>query len=266
MRILFIGDIVGRLGRVATSELLPKLKDEFRPDVVIANGENSANGVGITKRIYDELIDMGIDVITSGNHIWDKKEILQDINACTSLIRPANYPDGAPGVGYKIFAAKDGTKYAVINLIGRVFMPPMDDPFKCADKLIEKIKEETNIILVDIHAEATSEKAALGWHLDGRVSAVIGTHTHVQTSDERILLQGTAFITDAGMVGSYNSVIGVGREQIIKRFISGLPERFEADKTSPALFNGLIIDIDDKGKAKEIKRILRLVENVDIET
>lgn len=265
MRILFIGDIVGRLGRVATSELLPKLKDEFKPDVVVANGENSANGVGITKRIYEELHDMDIDVITSGNHVWDKKEILLDINDCANLIRPANYPDGAPGVGYKIFATKEGAKYAVINLTGRVFMPVMDDPFKCADKLIEKIKQETNIILVDFHAEATSEKAAMGWYLDGRVSAVIGTHTHVQTSDERILLQGTAFISDAGMVGSFNSVIGVGKEQIIKRFVSGLPERFEVDKSSPALFNGLIIDIDDKGKAKSIVRISRLVDDLDIE-
>lgn len=261
MKILFIGDIVGRGGRAIVRSLLPALKQAYSIDVVIANGENSAAGVGITKKVYDELMLMGIDVITTGNHIWDRREFLPDIEQCTNLIRPANYPDGVPGKGYGIFTSKP-LRYGVTNLLGRIFMPCMGCPFRAADKLIEKIKAETPIMIVDFHGEATSEKNALAWYLDGKVSAVIGTHTHVQTSDERILPQGTAYITDVGMVGAYDSVIGVRKEQIIKRFLLGMPEHFEPERKGPGLFNALMIDIGDDGKSKEVKRIFKVVESM----
>lgn len=265
MKILFIGDIVGRPGRSIVRSLLPELRKEFSPDIVIANGENAAAGVGITKKIYDELMNYGIDVITMGNHIWDRRDFLPDISSCPNLIRPANYPEGVPGIGYKVFSGSR-VKYGVTNLVGRVFMPCIDCPFRIADSLLLKMKGETPIIIIDFHGEATSEKNALAWFLDGKVSAVIGTHTHIQTADERILPQGTAFITDAGMVGAYDSIIGVQKEQIIKRFWLSIPEHFEPEKNGPGLFNGLIIDIDDKsGKAKEIKRIYRITEAINVQ-
>jgi metallophosphoesterase (TIGR00282 family) len=264
MKILFIGDIVGRLGRILVKDMVPVLKRDHKIDVVVVNGENSAAGVGITKKICEELHSFGVDVITTGNHIWAKRDILEDITSCPSLIRPANYPDGVPGVGYKVFS-KDNIKYAVINLIGRVFMSAVDDPFRCADKIIEKVKADTPIILVDIHGEATSEKNALAWYLDGRVSAVIGTHTHVQTADERILPQGAAYITDAGMCGALNSIIGMQKNQIVKRFLTGLPEKFEVETEGPAIFNGLIVDIGSDGKAKSVVRINKVIEEVKTE-
>jgi hypothetical protein len=261
MKILFIGDIIGRPGRAITGSLLPELKKEFLPDVVIANGENSAAGVGITKKVYDELMNMGIDVITMGNHIWDRKEFLPDIASCPNLVRPANYPEGVPGKGYDIYSMK-GVKYGVINLVGRVFMSCINDPFQTANAIIQKMKSETHIIFIDFHGEATSEKNALAWYLDGKVSAVIGTHTHIQTADERILPKGTAFITDAGMVGAYDSIIGVQKEQIIKRFLLSMPERFEPEDKGPGIFNGLVIDIDENGKTREIKRIHKIIPDM----
>ncbi len=261
MKILFIGDIIGRPGRTITASLLPELKKEFSPDVVIANGENSAAGVGITKKVYDELMDMGIDVITMGNHIWDRKEFLPDIASCPNLVRPANYPEGVPGKGYDVYSSK-GIKYGVVNLVGRVFMSCINDPFQTANDIVQKIKHETHIIFIDFHGEATSEKNALAWYLDGKVSAVIGTHTHIQTADERILPKGTAFITDAGMVGAYDSIIGVQKEQIIKRFLLSMPERFEPEDKGPGIFNGLVIDIDESGKAREIKRIYKVIPDM----
>lgn len=261
MKILFIGDIVGRPGRAIVRELLPKLKEEYSPDVVIANGENAAAGVGITKKVYDELMNMGIDVITMGNHIWDRREFLPDISSCPNLIRPANYPEAVPGKGYDVFSAK-GVKYGVTNLLGRVFMPCIDCPFHAANLLVAKMKSETPIILVDFHGEATSEKNALAWYLDGKVTAVIGTHTHIQTADERILPKGTAFITDAGMVGAYDSIIGVQKEQIIKRFVLSMPEHFEPEDKGPGLFNGLVLDVDESGKTREIKRIYKIVKDM----
>jgi len=261
MKLLFIGDIVGRGGRALVKELLPSLRKEYSPDIIIANGENAASGVGITLKTYNELIDYGVDVITMGNHIWDRREFIPDVSSCPNMIRPANYPDGVPGAGYKIFEIK-GFKFAVINLLGRVFMPCINCPFQVANMLIDKLRAETPIILIDFHAEATSEKNAMGWHLDGRISALIGTHTHVQTADERILPKGTAFITDVGMVGAYDSIIGVQKDQIIKRFILSMPERFEPEKEGPGLFNGLFIDIDKNGKAKEIKRIFKVTKSM----
>jgi len=263
MKLLFIGDIVGRPGRTIVREILPELKKDFSPDVIIANGENAAAGVGITKKVYDELIGYGIDIITMGNHIWDRKDFLPDIASCTSLIRPANYPEGIPGVGYKVFSIK-GNKVGVVNLIGRIFMPCVDCPFKAADTIIEKLKSETQIIIIDFHGEATSEKNAFAWYVDGKVSAVIGTHTHIQTADERILPNGTAFITDVGMVGAHNSIIGVQKEQIIKRFLTSLPEHFEPEKKGPGVFNALLINIDDKtGKAEDIKRIYKITAPIN---
>lgn len=262
MKILFIGDIVGRPGRAIVRDQLPKLREEFSPDVVIANGENSAGGVGISKKVYDELMDLGVNVITMGNHIWDRREFLPDISSCPNLIRPANYPEGVPGKGHDVFTSK-GTKYGVTNLLGRVFMSCIDDPFHTINMLAQKLRAETPIIFVDFHGEATSEKNAMAWYMDGKVTAVIGTHTHIQTADERILPKGTAFITDAGMVGSYDSIIGVQKEQIIKRFVTCIPERFEPEEKGPGLFNGILIDVDESGRAKEIKRINRVIKDME---
>jgi len=261
MKILFIGDIIGRPGRSIVRSLLPKLKEEFSPDVIIANGENSAAGIGITKKVYDELMDMGIDVITMGNHVWDRREFLPDISSCPNLVRPANYPEAVPGKGFDTFTSK-GIKYGVINLVGRIFMPGINDPFDTANSIVQKMRSETQVIIIDFHAEATSEKNALGWYLDGKVSALIGTHTHIQTADERILPKGTAYITDAGMVGALDSVIGVQKEQIIKRFLTSMPERFEPEDKGPGVFNGLFIDIDDSGKTKNVKRIYKIVKDM----
>ncbi len=263
MKLLFIGDIVGRPGREIVRQLLPGLRDEHKPDIIIANGENSAAGVGISKKVYDELMGMGIDVITMGNHIWDRKEFIPDIASCPNLVRPANYPEGVPGKGFDVFNMK-GFKFGVINMLGRIFMPCIECPFRTSDQILEKMRAETPVIILDLHAEATSEKNALAWHLDGRISAVIGTHTHIQTSDERILPQGTAFISDAGMVGAYDSIIGVRKEQIIKRFLLSMPERFEPEDEGPGIFNGLFIDIGADGKSKSVKRILKHVQDMGV--
>ena len=255
-KILFIGDIVGKPGRETVLKVLPSLKEEFAPDIVIANGENSAGGVGINEKKYIELINSQIDVITTGNHVWHSREFVNEISKCTNLVRPANYPPGTPGNGHVICKG-----VGIINLLGRVFMKELDCPFRAADKLISDIKDKTNIIFVDLHGEATSEKNAMGWYLDGRVSAVIGTHTHVQTADERILPNGTAYLTDAGMVGPYNSIIGVETTPIIERFLTQMPKRYEVAKTGPNVFNAVLITVDENtGKATEIKRIFKVVE------
>lgn len=255
MKILFIGDIVGSPGRKAIQALLPKLKKKYSIDISIANGENAAGGSGITPALAEELFGFGLDIITSGDHIWKKKEILEILDQDQRILRPANYPAGSPGRGYGIIETKKGKKIGVINLEGRVFMSTLDCPFKCARAAIEEIKNKTQVILVDIHAEATSEKIALGWFLDGMVSAVLGTHTHVQTADERILPAGTAYITDVGMSGPYDSVIGRKVEQILARFLSQMPVRFEMAKDNVQL-HGVVLDIDEKtGKARSIERI-----------
>ena len=255
MKILFIGDIVGSPGRKAIQALLPKLKEQYSIDISIANGENAAGGSGITPALAEELFGFGLDILTSGDHIWKKKEILEILDQDQRILRPANYPAGSPGRGYGIIETKKGKKIGVINLEGRVFMSTLDCPFKCARAAIEEIKNKTQVILVDIHAEATSEKIALGWFLDGMVSAVLGTHTHVQTADERILPAGTAYITDVGMSGPYDSVIGRKVEQILARFLSQMPVRFEMAKDNVQL-HGVVLDIDEKtGKARSIERI-----------
>ncbi|MBI5328308.1 MAG: TIGR00282 family metallophosphoesterase [Deltaproteobacteria bacterium] len=255
VKIFFIGDIIGKPGRSAVKELLPDIIEKHAVDLVIANGENAAGGFGITPNIAEELIGLNIDVITSGNHIWDKKEIIPYIADKKWLLRPANYPEGAPGLGWTILKTRAEMKIAVINLCGRVFMDNLDCPFKAAVKIIEEVKHETSAIILDMHAETTSEKAALAWFLDGKASAVIGTHTHVQTADERILPQGTAFITDAGMTGSINSVIGMQKEIVLERFLTQMPKKFEV-AAKDVVMQGVVVSIDSKtGKARAIERI-----------
>ncbi len=256
-KILFIGDIIGKYGRQICRELLPDLREKLKPDFIIANGENSAHGYGITEKVYNGLMDMGIDAITMGNHMWDKREITKIMEKFPNMVRPANYPDGVPGKRFVIIE-RDGVKLAIANLNGRTFMPPIDCPFQVIDKLLPTIQKETNIILIDIHAEATSEKNAMGWYLDGRVSVVLGTHTHVMTTDEQVLPKGTAYITDVGMVGGSNSIIGMNKEQILKRFLTSMSAKFEPTDTGPKLFNAVLIEVDEKsGKASKITKIIQ---------
>jgi metallophosphoesterase (TIGR00282 family) len=255
MRILFIGDIVGRPGRQLVKIGLAALVSRHAIDLVIANAENAAAGFGITREIGDEFLDLGVDVMTSGNHIWDKKEALDYIGTEPRLLRPANYPAGAPGSGSYVARTRDGQSVGVVNVMGRVFMLNIDDPFTVASKEVEILRQRTRVIFVDFHAEATSEKAAMGWHLDGKVAAVIGTHTHVQTADERILPKGTAFLTDAGMTGPHDSIIGVEIEPALGRFLNALPARFETATANPRL-NAVVVDVDEKtGLATDIERL-----------
>jgi metallophosphoesterase (TIGR00282 family) len=231
------------------------LTETHRPDLVIANGENAAGGFGITSEIAEELFSLGIHVLTSGNHVWDKKEIEAYLTKQDRLIRPANYPDGNPGFGSVVISTARAGKAAVLNLEGRVFMSNLEDPFRVAEREIARLKKETQVVIIDFHAEATSEKIALAWHVDGKASAVIGTHTHVQTADERVLTGGTAFITDAGMTGPTDSVIGVKKEQAIARFLYQTPHRFELPK-GPVHLCAVLIDVEPKtGKANSIERI-----------
>ncbi|MUK89839.1 TIGR00282 family metallophosphoesterase [Ornithinibacillus sp. L9] len=256
MKILFIGDVVGSPGRDMVQEYLPKLKDKYRPNMTIINGENAASGKGITEKIYKQFLEWGAHVITMGNHTWDKKEIFEFIDDAKNMIRPANFPEGNPGKGL-VFVNINGVEVAVINLQGRTFLPAIDDPFSKIDELIDEAKKRTNLIFLDFHAEATSEKQAMGWYVDGRVSAVVGTHTHTQTADERILPNGTAYITDVGMTGPYDSILGVDRELVLKRFKTNLPVRFDIDKKGRTQLNGVLITIDEKnGNATKVERIL----------
>ena len=255
MRLLFIGDIVGKPGRTALKELLPGLVSKRKIDFVVVNAENAAGGSGITPPIAKELIGYGADLLTSGDHIWKRKEAEELLQTNERVLRPLNYPDGAPGSGSAIIELEEGVKIGVINLVGRIFMQAVECPFRAARKEIEKIKRSTPNIFVDLHAEATSEKIALGWYLDGSVTALLGTHTHVQTADEKILPGGTAYITDVGMTGPFDSVIGRKKEQILTRFLTQMPTRFEmADKD--IRLNGAIINFDTKtGKADSIERV-----------
>ena len=255
MKILFIGDIVGEPGRRAIEELLPGLKKANDLELVIGTAENVAGGSGVTPSLADELFDPGLDVITSGDHIWKRREIIERIESDHRILRPANYPAGAPGVGSTVIRSESGIDVGVINLIGRVFMQALECPFRVAREEVDKIKNKTRIIIVDMHAEATSEKIALGWYLDGQVSAIVGTHTHVQTADEKILPGGTAFLCDAGMTGPLDGVIGRKKEQILNRFLTSMPTKFEMAEGDVHL-QGAIIDVDEKtGRANSIKRI-----------
>lgn len=255
MRILFIGDIVGSPGRDILHKQLPALVSEHRPDLVIVNGENSAAGFGITPRIAEEILALGVDVITGGNHSWDRKEIFEFLPNEPRLLRPANFPAGAPGRGLYLGTTRSGTPYSVLNLQGRTFMVPLDCPFRTADEELKRIPPSTKIVFVDFHAEATSEKQAMGWYLDGRISAVVGTHTHVAAADERVLPNGTAYITDVGMTGPHESVIGMDRNAMVKRFLDSLPARFEVAAGDVRL-NGVIVDVDETtGRARSIARV-----------
>ncbi len=257
MKILFIGDTVGKAGRTIVHHHLKGLQEDLAVDLTILNCENAAAGFGVTPKIADEFFDWGIDVLTSGNHIWDKKEIMPYLGKNSRILRPANYPADNPGRGLVVLKTRSGEEAAVLNLQGRVFMPPTDDPFRVADAELAKIPKRIKAIFVDMHGEATSEKVAMGWYLDGRVSAVVGTHTHIPTADETILPGGTAFQTDAGMSGPFHSVIGVVKEDVIRRFLTSIPERFES-ASQDAQLNGVLVDVDSEtGKARRIERIHR---------
>ncbi len=254
MRILFIGDIVGSPGRRIVEERLADIVEQERLDLVIANGDNAAGGFGIIPRLAEQLLDCGIEVLCGGNHIWDRKEILEYLPLQPRLLRPANFPSGAPGSGLFVGETHGGVPFAVLHLQGRTFMPAIDCPFRTADRELERLPENVKVILVDMHAEATSEKQAVGWYLDGRVSAVIGTHTHVATADERVLPGGTAFITDAGMTGPHDSVIGMDKRGVLTRFLEGLPVRFEVAANNLAM-HAVRLEIDgETGRAASIER------------
>jgi len=255
IRILFIGDIVGRPGRDLVKQGLAAIVEQHSIDFVIANAENSAAGFGITREIGEQLLDLGVEVMTSGNHIWDKKEALDYIGIEPRLLRPANYPAAAPGNGSYLARTSTGVSVGVINVMGRVFMVNIDDPFRVVLQQIEALKPRTRIIFVDFHAEATSEKIAMGWHLDGKVTAVVGTHTHVQTADDRILPKGTAYLTDVGMTGPHDSIIGVEVEPALNRFLTALPQKFETATGNPRL-NAVIVEADQAtGRAADIERL-----------
>jgi metallophosphoesterase (TIGR00282 family) len=265
MNILVIGDVVGSPGRHVMKRALPLVFAKHEIDYCIANVENAAGGFGVTKEVCDELLDMGVDCLTSGNHIWDKKEILAFIDLIPQLLRPANYPPSQPGRGSYVGTSKRGKQpVATLNLSGRVFMGgAIDDPFQKADAEVAALRKEAAVIIVDMHGEATSEKNAMGRYLDGRVSAVFGTHTHVPTCDHRLLPKGTAYITDLGMTGPYDSVIGVDAEIILKRFVTGMPSRFETAKGDPR-FAAAVIDVDpDSGRARAIERMLLSERDLD---
>jgi 2',3'-cyclic-nucleotide 2'-phosphodiesterase len=256
MKILFVGDVVGSLGRDMIKEYVPKLKEKYHPQITIINGENAAGGKGITEKIYRGFLEVGAQAVTLGNHTWDNKEIFDFIDDAQYLIRPANFPEGNPGKGLT-YVKFNNELLAVINLQGRTFMPDIDCPFRKADELINEARKKTSLIFVDFHGEATSEKQAIGWYLDGKVTAVVGTHTHVQTADNRILPGGTAYISDVGMTGPYDGILGVEKEAVLKRFLTSLPVRFEVPKEGRTQLSAVLIEVDNKtGKASKIDRIL----------
>lgn len=254
-RVLFIGDIFGRPGRTLVRTGLSALVEMHQIDLVIANVENAAGGFGVTREIGDEILGFGVDVMTTGNHVWDKKETIDYIGAEARLLRPANYPAGVPGAGSYVARTAEGRSVGVINLMGRVFMHPIDDPFAVARREIEALRSRARILIVDFHAEATSEKIAMGWHLDGSVTAVLGTHTHVQTADDQILPKGTAYLTDIGMTGPHDSIIGIEKEAALGRFLTAMPAKFEPATGNPRL-HAIVVTADDQtGKATAIERI-----------
>ncbi len=258
MRLLFIGDVVGKPGRKALRELLPGLKNEFNVDIVLANVENAAGGAGVTKKVLDEILRYGVHVMTGGNHIWDKKEIFKHIDDYPTLLRPANYPPGAPGNGFIEYTTETGLTITVINLMGRLFVMNIDCPFRKFDEITEKNRNK--IVIVDFHAETTAEKQAFAYYVDGRASLVVGTHTHVQTADEKILPGGTGYITDLGMTGGLRGVIGIKKDLAIQRFITQLPVRYEPSNEEVGL-EGVFVEIDNlTGKALKIERIRRYLK------
>jgi metallophosphoesterase (TIGR00282 family) len=263
MNILLIGDVVGNPGRSIMKKALPVVFKKYDVDYCVANVENAAGGFGVTKDVCDEILDLGVDCLTSGNHIWDKKEVFPYIADEPRLLRPLNYPAGAPGEGAAVFTTPNGERVAVINAMGRVHMPLVDDPFAAIDRALVRLRDEASIVIVDFHAEVTSEKISLAWHLDGRATLVVGTHTHVQTADERILPHGTAAITDVGMTGPHDGVIGVEKVPAISRFLNGLPSRFETATGDPRLCAVLVEADDTSGRARSILRLSLSRADVD---
>jgi 2',3'-cyclic-nucleotide 2'-phosphodiesterase len=262
MRILFIGDVFAKIGRDLVRRAVPGLVLRYEIDLVIANGENAAGGFGLTRETADELFKAGAEVLTSGNHVWDKRELLAFIDDEPRLLRPLNYPPGTPGHGSIIVTTTTGDRVGVVNVMGRVFMTPIDDPFRAARAEVERLRATTPLVFVDMHAEATSEKIAMGWHLDGLATAVVGTHTHVQTADGRVLPGGTAYITDVGMTGPHDGVIGVERDAIVRRFLTGLPSKFDTAKGTP-LLHAVVVDADrDTGRASAIERLSLSAEDI----
>lgn len=252
--VLYVGDVVGRPGRSFLAKKLNFIKANLRPNLIVVNGENAAGGFGLTKEIVDDFMSLGVDVITTGNHVFDRKEFLAEIDQCTRVVRPANMPSGVPGRDHVLLTTNEGIEILIFQLLGRIFMQPMDCPFKASEQMLARHKTAT-IKIVDIHAEATSEKQAIGLFLDGKVSMVVGTHTHVSTADHRVLPGGTAYITDIGMVGPRNSIIGMEPKGVIERFITGLPIRYEV-ASGPSIFNSVLVKIDlNTGLANDIKRI-----------
>ena len=256
MNLLFIADIYGSPGRKAVRELVPDIVSSMGIDFVVGNVENSAAGFGVTKDILEEMKELGLEAMTSGNHIWDRRESMPLLDSEPLLLRPHNYPEGVPGTGSKLFTSRDGVKIGILNLMGRVFMRELLCPFRVADQEVERLRDlGAQVILLDFHAEATAEKVALGWYLDGRISALLGTHTHIQTADERVLPKGTGYITDAGMTGPFDSVIGVRKELAIQKFLTLLPTRFEP-ATGDVRLNGVHLDVDETtGRCLHIERI-----------
>ena len=264
MRLLFVGDVHGKPWRRILRERLPRLRSRFGAQLVVANGENAAGGAGINAGVIEEILAAGVDVVTGGNHTWQQRDAYELLDAEPRLLRPLNFPPGTPGRGATTATARNGTRVGVVNAQGRVFMPAaVEDPFRGVRAEVERLREEIRVIIVDIHAEATSEKVALGWYLDGLVSAVIGTHTHVQTADERVLPKGTAFICDVGMTGPRDGVLGMDRERIIERFLTSLPIRFEV-ASGPAQLSAVAVEIDeDTGRARSIERICETDDDAD---
>ncbi|QOS99770.1 TIGR00282 family metallophosphoesterase [Brevibacterium sp. JNUCC-42] len=254
MKLLFIGDIVGSPGREIVKEYVPRLKRKYAPDLIVVNGENAAHGRGITRKIVNEFFQVGVQAITMGNHTWDNREVFDFIDEEARIVRPANFPEGTPGRGLTYVQTHMG-EVAIINVQGRTFLPPLLCPFETAEQLVEEARKRTKFIFVDVHAEATSEKQALGWYLDGKISAMVGTHTHVQTGDERILPNGTGYITDAGMCGPTDGILGMDRSAVIMKFLTQLPVRFEVAE-GPTQLNGVLFTFDKiTGKTIKIERI-----------
>ncbi|UCD57156.1 MAG: TIGR00282 family metallophosphoesterase [Candidatus Hydrogenedentota bacterium] len=265
MRILFIGDVVGSPGRGILREHLPWLKRRYAPDVMIANGENLAGGLGATPQLIREITTYGVQIVTMGNHTWKRPELLKGIGLLDNVVLPANYPPDSPGAKSIVYDVGDGRRAGIFNLVGRIFMENNDCPFRAGLEVAEQLRAQTPVVILDMHAEATSEKMAMGWYLDGKVSAVLGSHTHVQTADERILPQGTAYITDVGMTGSHDSIIGMKSEQVLTRFITGIPSRFEVAEENLWL-HGVVVDIDDiTGRAVGIERISQHFDQLNSE-
>ena len=255
MKILFIGDVVGSPGRKMIHEYLPKLKQKYKPTITIVNGENASGGKGINEKIYKGFLEVGVQIVTLGNHSWDNKDVFEFIDDAKTLVRPANYPAGTPGKGFTIVKVNE-IEIAVINIIGRTFLLPNDCPFRKVEQIVSKVRKQTPFIFVDFHAEATSEKQAMGWFLDGKVSAVVGTHTHVQTADNRVLPNGTAYITDVGMTGPYDGILGMDTSAVLNKFLTNLPVRFEVAKGREQL-NGVLVTLDKKtGLANSLERIV----------